>query len=426
VASFKVGGKEKVVLYENLMEDIVSKENLALAYKKVCQNKGAPGIDGMSTKQLGKHLTRNWEVIKTKLKTGKYNPEAIKGVQIRKKDGGVRQLGIPTCQDRFIQQAIAQKVSDIIEPKMSKRSYGYRPNKSAHDAIMRAGYYVTQGKTWVVEIDIKAFFDHVDHDILMAQLAKETRDKMVLKLIGKYLRADLQQGNHRVKRNKGTPQGGPLSPLLANLYLDPLDKELEKRELCFCRYADDINIYVSSERSGQRILASLSKWIEKHLKLKLSEQKSKVTRPWKGNFLGFTILESGQAGIAKASFLSYKNRVRALWDARQSLTSKELVKQWRYYVIGWWNYFSIAAPYRDNWSGWTRRHIRKCFWQRWKSKKGRRRNLRKLGVKDNLLKRVDFFGSAWRSAKHPAMHRALNNKTLQRYGLVTPDVLAAT
>lgn len=414
------------MLYENLMDDILSNDNIVMAYRKVCQNKGAPGIDGMSTEQLNKHLSENWETVKGKLKAGRYKPAAVKGVEIRKKHGGVRQLGIPTCQDRFIQQAVAQKISDIVEPKMSKYSYGYRPNKSAHHAIMQAGYYVSQGKTWVVEIDIKAFFDHVNHDILMARLAKETRDKTVLKLVGHYLRADLQQGNLRIKRDKGTPQGGPLSPLLANLYLDPLDKELEKRELCFCRYADDINIYVSSERSGQRILESLRGWIKKHLKLELSAEKSQVTRPWKGNFLGFTLLGSGQAGIAKSSIMRYKDKIRALWDGRQSKTSQELVKQWRYYVKGWWNYFGIALFQTDRLSGWTRRHIRKCFWQRWKSKKGRMRNLRKLGVKEGLLKRVDFFGSAWRSAKHPAMHSALSNKVLRRYGLVTPSDLAAS
>lgn len=412
------------MLNENLMEDILSKENLTAAYRKVCTNKGAPGVDGMTTEQLGKHLQSHWQRMRAKIETGKYKPAAVKGVQIVKKGGGVRQLGIPTCQDRFIQQAMAQKISEILEPKMHNRSYGYRPGRSAHQAIWTACYYVTEGKSWVIELDIEGFFDHVDHDILMAKLGRETRDKRVLKLVGRYLRADLQQGNLRMKRRKGTPQGGPLSPILANLYLDALDKEMESRGLSFCRYADDINIYVSSERSAKRVLESLSCWIQKHLKLKVSETKSRVTRPWKGNFLGFSVSESGHVEIAKESIERYKEQVKRLWQGRQSLTSKELVKQWHSYVKGWWNYFSIAKWGMPSQSSWTRRHIRKCFWQRWHSKKGRMRNLAKLGVKPNLLSRVDYYGSDWRAARHPAMHVALSNKTLRRYGLITPADLA--
>lgn len=412
------------MLHENLMDEILSNENLMAAYKKVCANKGAAGVDGMTTKQLGKHLNTHWETMKAKIADGNYKPAAVKGVQIHKKDGGIRQLGIPTCQDRFIQQAIAQKLNEKIDHKMHKCSYGYRPGRSAHDAITRAGYFVKQGKTWVIELDIKAFFDHVNHDILMARIAKETRDKTVLKLIGRYLRAPMVQGNHRIKRDKGTPQGGPLSPILANIYLDALDKEMDKRKLNFCRYADDINIYVGSERSGQRVLSSLSKWIEEHLRLKVHPEKSQVIRPWNGNFLGFSIQESGQPDISKPSVKRYKDRVRELWHANQGKTSKALVKQWREYILGWWNYFCIADWNGRSVSGWTRRHMRKCFWQRWKSKKGRMRNLTKLGISSRFLKRIKYYGSAWRNAKHFVLQTALNSKVLIKYGLITPADLA--
>lgn len=415
---------KKDVLYENIMVEVLSSQNLKQAYRTVKRNKGAAGVDGMTTVQLGAHLRQHWPSIREKVAKGCYRPSPVKSVRIPKAGGGTRQLGIPTVLDRFIQQALSQSLTEIFDPQMSQHSYGYRPGRSAHDAIKAAQAYVQEGKDWVVDIDISAFFDHVNHDILMHRLSQNIRDKAVLRLIGEYLRADMLDGGQRVKRKTGTPQGGPLSPLLANIYLDKLDKELESRGLYFCRYADDLNIYVSSERSAQRVLESVSQWIEKNLKLTVNQNKSGSGRPWDRKFLGFKIQENGEIGIAKQSLEKYKDKVRERWDAKQSLTSKELVKQWRMFMLGWWAYFGIAKTKLTKLSAWTRRHIRKCFWQRWHSRKGRIRNLRLLGVSDEQLRRTEFYASAWKASKHPSMHKALSNKMLQRYGLITPDVLA--
>lgn len=413
------------MLNENLMTEVLKPENLQRALETVQRNKGSAGVDRMPTTKLATHLSKHWSTIEEKLLAGTYQSALIKGVQIPKPDGGTRQLGIPTVQDRLIQQALSQCLTEIYDPVFSPHSYGYRPGRSAHDAIRAAQSYVEQGKKWVVDIDITAFFDHVNHDILMRRLGEDIRDKQMLKLIGNYLRAGMLMDGELIKRYSGTPQGGPLSPLLANIYLDKLDKELENRGLSFCRYADDLNIYVGSERSAQRVLNSIALWIEKHLKLSINESKSGGGRPWERKFLGLRIKEDGEIGIAKSSIERYKQRVRELWHASQSLTSRELVKQWRAFVLGWWNYFGIAKENLSGISAWTRRHIRKCFWQRWHSRKGRVRNLMKLGVSYKLLRRTDFYSSAWRAARHPSMHKALNNSTLIRFGLVTPTVLAA-
>jgi len=360
---------------------VLNPENLQRALETVQRNKGSAGVDRMPTSKLSSHLSKHWSTIAEKLLAGTYQSALIKGVQIPKPDGGTRQLGIQTVQDRLIQQALSQCLTEIYDPVFSSHNYGYRPVKSAPDAIRAAQNYVEQGKKWVVDIDITAFFDHVNHDILMRRLGGDIRDKRVLKLIGNYLRAGMLMDGERIKRYSGTP----LSPLLANIYLDKLDKELESRGLSFCRYADDLNIYVGSERSAQRVLNSIAQWIEKHLKLSINERKSGGGRPWDRKFLGLRIKEDGEIGIAKSSIEKYKQRVRELWHASQSLTSRQLVKQWRAFILGWWNYFGIAKENLPAISAWTRRHIRKCFWQRWHSRKGRLRNLMKLGVSYKLI-----------------------------------------
>lgn len=419
---------------ETLMERILDTENLRTAVAAVKRNKGKPGVDGMTVQEIIPHLNKHWPQIKEKLLNGDYKPALIKGVMIPKADGGQRQLGIPTVQDRVIQQAISQQLNLKFDPVFSEHSYGYRPGKSAHDAIKAVQSFAKAGKTWCVDIDISAFFDHVNHDILMRRVSEKVKDKRVLKLIGRYLRAGRKQNGQVYKRLSGTPQGGPLSPLLANIYLDPLDKELEKRDLSFSRYADDLMIYASSERSAERIFNSVCKWIEKHLKLKVNRDKSGTGRPWNRKYLGFIIQEeNGEIGIAPASLDRYKARVRELWRGNQSLTSKELVKQWRRYLLGWWNYFGIAKVQLKSllWqlnslSGWTRRHMRKCFWQRWHSKIGRLRQLHRQQVSAKVIQRVNFYAGAWRAARHPAMHMAMNNKRLVQYGLLTPNDLAVT
>ena len=406
------------------MEQILSGDNLRRAHRAVIRNKGAPGVDGITVKDIAAHMRQHWPLIRHKLYEGTYQPALLRGVKILKSNGGERLLGIPTVQDRMIQHAVQQQLSALFEPTFSDYSYGFRPGRSAHDAIGAAQDYVQAGKSWVVDIDISAFFDHVNHDILMHRVSRRVRDKRVLKLIGGYLRAGMQLDGEVRKRREGTPQGGPLSPLLANIYLDPLDKELERRGLSFSRYADDVNIYVSSERSAERVFESISQWIEKHLKLTINRDKSGTERPWERKFLGFRVREDGEIGLAKSSLEAYKERVRQLWDAKQSLTSHQLIKGWRRYVQGWWNYFGITVDELVGISSWTRRHMRKCFWQRWHSRRGRIKKLKKLGVSPRLLKRVDFHAGAWRAARHPAMHTALNNKRLRQYRLVTPNDLA--
>lgn len=412
------------VLIESMMEDILSKENLREALKTVKRNRGGPGVDGMTVDDIDEHLKQHWPMIRGKLLAGTYQPGLIKGVRLRKPNGGERLLGIPNVLDRLIQQGIHQQLSRIFEPEFSDSSYGFRPDRSAHDAIYAAQALVKSGKDWVVDIDISAFFDQVNHDILMTRIGQVIRDKRLLQLIGRYLRTGMLLDGEVRKRKEGTPQGGPLSPLLANIYLDALDKELERRGLSFVRYADDLTIYVRSERSAERVYASIRDWIKRHLRLEVNEDKSGTGRPWQGKFLGFTLDRSGEVRISKSSVESYKAKVRQLWDARQSLSSADLVRNWGRFIRGWWQYYGIAGNLLVAESKWTRRHMRKCFWLRWHSKAGRRRHMARLGVNTRTLARVNYYASAWPAATHPALQWALSRRTLQRYGLLTPHDLA--
>jgi RNA-directed DNA polymerase len=415
-------------LKEITMEAVVDRNNLIKAYKAIRRNQGGAGLDGRTIKQTVEHLRRHWAQIEQKLLTGRYVPSPLRGVQIPKANGGQRRLGIPTVQDRIIQQAVVQVMSAQVDESFSEHSYGYRPGRSAHDAIKAAQSYLQSGKSWTVDLDISAFFDQVNHDILMHRVGQVVRDKRLLRVIGRYLRAGIVMGEHQERRTRGTPQGGPLSPLLANLYLDPLDKELERRGLSFCRYADDINIYVSSQRSAERVLGSISRWIEKHLKLQVNRDKSGTGRPWESQFLGFTLLEDGRISMAQRSIERLKGRVRELWDARQSLSSEELVEQWRSYLRGWCQYFRLAEA---RWKvkeleSWMRRHMRKCFWLRWHNREGRWNALKRLGAKGRRLKLASSRRGAWRIASSPTLHLCLDNKTLYRYGLWIPSDFWAT
>ena len=377
----------------------------------------------MNVKQTREHLREHWEMIANKLTTGEYRPAAVRALAIPKAQGGTRMLGIPNVQDRLIQQAIHQKLSPLWEAGFSEHSYGFRPNRSAHDAIRAAHRYIQAGKRWVVDIDLKSFFDEVNHDRLMRLVGEKVRDKRLLRLIGNYLRAAMQASDgRRQRRQKGTPQGGPLSPLLANIYLDALDKELEARGLSFIRYADDIAIFTASERAATRVLESVVKWIEKHLKVPVNRDKSGSGPTDESSLLGFRLYADGRIGISPKAVEKLKGRVRELWDARQSLTSKQLRAQWQDYIIGWWNYFKLADRQWevDDLSGWIRRHMRKCFWLRWKTPRGRINALKRLGVKGRALG-IGYTGlGAWRVARLWAMSQALSNRTLKRYGLIIP------
>lgn len=408
---------------EATLERVLARDNLRAAWLAVKANDGAPGVDGMDVEETASHLREHWETIEAKLRAGEYRPGAVRAVTIPKGNGGVRTLGIPNVTDRLIQQAIHQVMSPAWEPEFSEHSHGLRPGRSAHGAVREAQAYIREGKTWVVDIDLKSFFDQVDHDKLMGLVARKVKDKLLLRLIGACLRAPLRQtdGSQR-KRTKGTPQGGPLSPLLANIYLDRLDKELEKRGVAFVRYADDIAIHASSERSAERIHASVIEWIEKHLKVEVNREKSGRGPSDSGSLLSFRLYSDGRIGVSPKAIAKLKTKVRELWEARQNRTSKQLRDQWQRYITGWWNYFKLAGWRREveDLSGWIRRHMRKCFWLRWKTPRGRRNALRKLGVRGRSLENASSSRGAWPMATHFVMHQALKNRTLKRYGLIIP------
>jgi len=415
-------------MYETLMEAVVEEENCKLAVQAVKRNRGAAGIDRMTTEQLEPHLQANWWILKEKLVKGTYVPTPVRRVEIPKPSGGKRMLGIPTVQDRYIQQLLLQVLTPIFDPQFSEHSYGFRPGRSAQDAVRAAQQYAQGGKEWVVDIDITKFFDHVNHDILMGRIAQVIRDKRVLHLIGKYLRRGAMVEGLVQASEEGTPQGGPLSPLLANIYLDALDQELDRRKHCYCRYADDCNIYVGSQAAAERTLASVQEWIEKHLRLKVNAAKSGTGRVWERKFLGFRLDRQKRIGIAPESLERFKAKVREKWDGRRSGTSKQLRDDWNGYLRGWWGYFQLAEARKPilELEGWIRRHIRKCFWLRWHGREGRQRNLRGLGVRGIALGVASSRRGAWRVAAQPELHQALRNSTLQRHGFLFPSNLATS
>jgi RNA-directed DNA polymerase len=414
-------------MYETLMEEVVREENREVALGAVKRNRGAAGIDQMKTTELEKHLQAHWEWIRAKLLAGTYVPSPVKRVEIPKPNGGKRMLGIPTVQDRLIQQMLLQVLTPIFDPMFSEHSYGFRPGRSAADAVRAAQQYAQEGKDWVVDLDITKFFDHVNHDILMGRIAQVIRDKRVLHLIGKYLRRGAMVDGLVEASVEGTPQGGPLSPLLANIYLDVLDKELERRGHRFCRYADDCNIYVGSQAAAERTLSSIQDWIDKQLRLKVNAAKSGTGRVWERKFLGFRLDRERRIGIAPESIERFKAKVRELWRGNQSRTSNQLREAWVRYVRGWWGYFRLAQVREPIFAleGRVRRHIRKCFWLRWHSVAGRKRMLYRLGVRGRPLKVAHSGRGAWRIARNGSLHTALSIATLRRYGFLMPSDLAA-
>ena len=409
------------------MDKVVTDENRVGALEAVRRNRGSAGIDGMKTTELENHLQAHWERIRAKLLAGTYVPSPVRRVEIPKPSGGTRILGIPTVQDRLIQQMMLQVLTPIFDPMFSEHSYGFRPGRSAQDAVRAAQQYAQGGKDWVVDFDITKFFDRVNHDILMGRIAQVVRDKRVLGLIGKFLRRGAMVSGLVEASVEGTPQGGPLSPLLANIYLDALDKELERRGHAFCRYADDCNIYVGSQAAAERTLTSIRDWIEKHLRLKMNAAKSGTGRVWERKFLGFRLDRERRIGVAPESVERFKAKVREMWRGNQSRTSDELRDTWASYARGWWGYFRLAEVRRPIFrlEGWIRRHIRKCFWIRWHSAVGRERALRRLGLRGRMLKVAFSSRGAWHLAGTGSLHTALSNAVLRRYGFLMPSDLAA-
>jgi group II intron reverse transcriptase/maturase len=410
------------------MEQAVSASHWEQALGAVIRNNGAPGPDAMTVRQLESHLAVHGEAIRRRLLAGRYKPGAAKRRDIAKPTGGTRPLSIPNVQDRFVAQLLLGVLQPLFEPSFSEHSYGFRPGRSAQQAVQAARAHVKEGYTWVVDLDITQFFDRVNHDILMHRLGMTVKDKRVMRLLGAFLRAGviMPDGVH-VRSEEGTPQGGPLSPLLANIYLDALDRELEKRGLRYVRYADDCNIYVRSAAAAQRVLARLTQWISRHLRLEVSPTKSGTGRPWERKFLGFVILMTLLIGIAPKSVARFEDKVRTLWDARQPLTSTDLRDQWRDYLRGWWGYYRLAEDRRCLFDreAWVRRHIRKCFWIRWHKADGRYAALQRLGVPPYRARQAaSSSGGAWSMARHPVMHEALSKERLRRHQLLMPSDLA--
>jgi len=405
-----------------LMEQICQRENLRKALQRVKQNKGGAGIDGMTVNKLPGYLKKHWPEIREQLLVGTYSPKPVKRVEIPKSEGGIRKLGIPTVLDRFIQQAIMQVLQSYWDRAFSEHSYGFRPGRSVHQAISRSQQYVEQGYRWVVDIDLEKFFDRVNHDKLMGNLAKRIRDKRLLKVIRAFLNAGVMEDGLVSATREGTPQGGPLSPLLSNIVLDELDRELERRSHRFVRYADDCNIYVGSERSGQRVMDSISKFITGKLKLKVNQSKSKVDRPWHCKFLGFRIIAGKQTkrSIAPSSLVRFKRRVRKLTCYRRAVTIEQMIENLNRYLIGWRGYFGYcqSRSILQVLDCWIRRRLRCVYWRRWKRGKKRFAELRRLDInRDLAAKTAGSVHGPWRLSRSPALSYAFPNGYFDSLGL---------
>jgi RNA-directed DNA polymerase len=408
-------------LATDLMERIARVGNLHRAMKAVCANKGAGGVDGMTVRELPGWFAANWKQLAEQLLTGGYKPSAVRGVQIPKPGGGVRQLGIPTVVDRLVQQAILQGLEPLIDPTFSDSSFGFRPGRSAHQALTRAQTYVREEKRpIVVDLDLEKFFDRVNHDILMARLARHVGDRRLLALIRRFLEAGMMQSGVCVRREEGTPQGGPLSPLLANVLLDDLDKELERRGHRFCRYADDCNIYVHSQAAGERVMASLTAFLEEKLKLRVNREKSAVAPVGRRKFLGYRLLGCGRLTVAPKSWDRFKERIRAITRRNRGVAAERVISELNSFTTGWVTYFRLAEcktrlREMDEWV----RHKLRCY--RLKQLKRRGTILRYLmarGVpRDSAVPTASSGKGWWRLAGTPAVHRAMNNARLAKAGL---------
>lgn len=408
---------------EGLLEKILERDNMNFAYRRVKANKGSHGVDGMTVDELLSFLKQNGSQIEQSIREGTYRPKPVRRVEILKADGGVRLLGIPIVLDRVIQQAIAQVLSPIYEKEFSENSYGFRPNRSAHQAVKKCKGYIEAGYKWTVDIDLAKYFDTVNHDKLMRLLSETIKDSQVLWLIRKYLQSGVMINGVVMETEEGTPQGGNLSPLLSNIMLNELDKELTKRGLKFCRYADDCNIYVRSRKAADRVMVSITKFIEGKLKLKVNKEKSAVDRPWRRKFLGFSFYyKKGGVGIRvdPKPVEKLKRKLKEITGRSNAMSMGQRMLKIKQAITGWVNYFSIADMGRlaKSLDEWLRRRIRMCLWKQWKKIRTRYANLCRLDIRNT--KAWEFANtrkSYWRISHSPILSRTITNEYLKKLGL---------
>jgi RNA-directed DNA polymerase len=406
------------------MERVVERANVWLAYQRVVRNKGAAGVDGVTVAELKGWLAVHWPSVKKALLEGRYLPRAVRRVDIPKPSGGVRTLGIPSVVDRLIQQALHQVLSPVFEPTFSEGSYGFRPGRSAGQAVQQAQAYIGDGKRWVVDLDLEKFFDRVNHDVLMLRVARRVGDERVLKLIRRFLEAGMLQDGVVTARTEGTPQGGPLSPLLSNILLTDLDRELERRRLAFCRYADDCNVYVRSRVAGERVMRGLRAFLEEVLRLRVNEAKSAVARPWERTFLGYSVTaqRSTRLRIAPASVRRLQQRIREQMRRGRGRSLGHTIEDLNPLLRGWIGYFQHAQGRRvlETLDEWLRRRLRCLLWRQWKRPVHRARRLRQLGLDDDRAWRSAVNGRGpWWNAGAPHLNAALPTAFFTRMGLVS-------
>jgi RNA-directed DNA polymerase len=406
-----------------LIQEVLRRENMLRAYKRVVRNGGAPGVDGVTVEQLGAHCREHWERTREQILNGTYKPQAIRRVEIPKPDGGTRTLGIPTVMDRMIQQAVAQALQPIFEPIFSDSSFGFRPGRSTHGAVLRAYGYIQQGSEWVVDLDLEKFFDRVNHDVLMARVARRVKDKRVLLLIRRFLQAGMMEGGLVSPRTEGTPQGSPLSPLLSNILLDELDKELERRGHRFVRYADDANVYVQSKAAGERVMTTLECFLWKRLRLKVNRDKSAVARPSERKFLGYTISRQSEPKlmVAPKSMQRLKAKLKPLFRQGRGMKLVDTIGRINRITRGWVAYFRLVGVKGlfNGLDGWIRRHLRAIQWRQWKTPATRLKKLLALGLPREQARWACNRCGPWRNSGAYHMQLALTNATLEGMGLLS-------
>jgi len=424
--SVAVSTKEEAMQLDTsrLLDSVLESENLSEAYRRVLKNQGSPGVDGMTVEELGPYLKDHWLGIREQMLSSRYMPQAVRGVEIPKASGGKRLLGIPTVLDRFIQQAIHQVLARIYDPTFSDSSYGFREGRSTHGAVKRAREYVEEGYRWVVDMDLEKFFDRVNHDILMSRIGKRVKDKRLLGIIRRYLQAGLLLGGLTSPREEGTPQGGPLSPLLSNILLDELDKELETRGHRFVRYADDCNVYVKSEEAGKRVLESITKWLEKRLKLKVNREKSGVDRPWKRKFLGYSMTANldPKLKISPKSIERLKESLKEIFRKGRGRKLETIIEELRSRLTGWISYYRLTQVrgILTELDQWIRRRLRCIIWRQLKRVYPRAKALMRRGLtEERAWRSATNQRGPWWNAGASHMNQAYPNSYFEKLGLVS-------